>query len=181
VGVAQRETNFLQPTQQHILGGAHAEKFRAARPKGPVAHHDPVSQFPQVQRPAQMFRQDLFEPDHDPGMMAPGVAPGPAAGGRQTGDQRLDQTPVPWPARPRNATRSWTLSRRCDRFARAGASSAPQYAGRAAELAPPVAKRKALRRVPSHNVRAAPGPSRSRSRRSVPALTDVAIPRGCET
>jgi len=39
-----------------------------------------------------MFRQDLFEPDHDPGMMAPGVAPGPAAGGRQTGDQRLDQT-----------------------------------------------------------------------------------------
>ena len=53
VGVAQRETNFTQLTQQHILGGAHAEKFRAAQPKGPVAHHDSVAQFPQVQRPAE--------------------------------------------------------------------------------------------------------------------------------
>ena len=29
------------------------EKFRAAQPKGPVAHHDSVAQFPQVQRPAE--------------------------------------------------------------------------------------------------------------------------------
>ena len=40
VGVAQRETDFLQPAQQHILGGGYAEKFGAARPKGPVAHYD---------------------------------------------------------------------------------------------------------------------------------------------
>ena len=29
------------------------EKFRAAQPKGPVAHHDSVAQFSQVQRPAE--------------------------------------------------------------------------------------------------------------------------------
>ena len=46
VGVAQRETNFTQLTQQHILGGAHAEKFRAAQPKGPAAHHDPGRTVP---------------------------------------------------------------------------------------------------------------------------------------
>ena len=39
-----------------------------------------------------MFRQDLLEPDHDAGMTALGVTVGPGAGGRQTGDQHLDQT-----------------------------------------------------------------------------------------
>ena len=39
-----------------------------------------------------MFRQDLFEPDHDPGMMALGIPVGSDPGGRQAGDQRLDQT-----------------------------------------------------------------------------------------
>ena len=39
-----------------------------------------------------MLRQDLLEPDHDPGMTALGVTVGPGAVGGQTGDQHLDQT-----------------------------------------------------------------------------------------
>ena len=60
--------------------------------------------------------------------------------GRQTGDQRLDQTLFHGP-RDFGMRQSWTLSRRRDRFARVGVASAPQDAGKAAELAPLVAKR----------------------------------------
>ena len=68
VSVAQRAADFLQPTQQHILSGAHAEKFGTAQPKDPVAHPDQRAEFRQLQRLAEVFRQDLLEPDHDPGM-----------------------------------------------------------------------------------------------------------------
>src|SRR6516225_2293977 len=56
IRVAQRATDFLQPTQQHMLVRAHAEKFGAARPKNSVAHHDQLAQFRHMQRPAEMFR-----------------------------------------------------------------------------------------------------------------------------
>src|SRR6516225_10166578 len=92
IRVAQRAADCFQPTQEHVLVRAHAKKFGAARPKGPVAHDDQLAQFRHMQGPAQMFRQDLLEPDHDPGMMALGVSGGPGADVRQTGDQHLDQT-----------------------------------------------------------------------------------------
>jgi hypothetical protein len=39
-----------------------------------------------------MLRQDLLEPDHNPGMVAIGIPVAPGTGGRQTGHQGLDQT-----------------------------------------------------------------------------------------
>jgi hypothetical protein len=91
-GVAQRTADSRQPTQQQILGRAHVKKFGTAQAKGPVADRDQRAQFWHPQRPAEMLRQHLLEPDHDPGMTALGVVVGPSAGGRQTGDQHLDQT-----------------------------------------------------------------------------------------
>ena len=91
-GVAQRTVDFVQPTQQHILGRAHAEKLGTARAKGLIADCDQRAQFGHLQRPAKMFRQDLLEPDHDSGMAALGVPVGPGTGGCQTGHQGLDQT-----------------------------------------------------------------------------------------
>jgi len=90
ISLTQRPADFLQPSQQHILGRAHAEKFGARRSKGPVAHHDQLAQFRHVQRPAEAIRQDLLEPDHNSGMMPVSVSFGLGAGGRQTVDQRLD-------------------------------------------------------------------------------------------
>ena len=92
IGIAQDAADFLQPTQQHILGWAHADKFGAARPKGPVAHPDQLAQLRHAQRPPGMFRQGLLEPNHDPGMMPVGVPCSSGAGRRQTVDQRMDQT-----------------------------------------------------------------------------------------
>jgi len=92
MGVAQLTADFLQPTQQHILGRAHAEKLGTARAKGLIADCDQRAQFGHLQRPAKMFRQDLLEPDHDSGMAALGVPVGPGTGGCQTGHQGLDQT-----------------------------------------------------------------------------------------
>jgi hypothetical protein len=92
ISVAQRAVDCLQPTHQHLSGRGHADNFAAARPKGPVAHRDQLAQFGHPQRPAQMFRQDLLEPDHDPGMMAPVVSVRPGADVCQTTDQHLDQT-----------------------------------------------------------------------------------------
>ena len=77
IGVAQLTADFLQPTQQQILGRAHAEKFGTAQAKGLVADRDQRAQFRHPQRPAEMLRQDLLEPDHDPGMTALGVVVGP--------------------------------------------------------------------------------------------------------
>src|SRR6516165_12537164 len=82
ISVSQRAADFLQPTQQHILGGGHAKKFGAARPKGPITHHDQFAQLSHLQRPAEMFHQDLLEPDHDPGMMALGIPVDTGPGGR---------------------------------------------------------------------------------------------------
>jgi hypothetical protein len=136
VGVAQRETNFTQLTQQHILGGPmprnSAQHNRRVRPLTTI----PVAQFPQVQRPAEMFRQDLFS-WHDGAWRSPRI--GRWRSSNRSPTPRSD--PVPWPARLRNATRSLTLSRRRDRCARVGVASAPQDAGKAAELVPLVAKR----------------------------------------
>src|SRR6516164_7216551 len=176
ISVAQRAADFLQPTQQHILGGGHAKKFGAARPKGPVAHHDQPAQLGHMKGPAEMFRQDLLDPDHDSGMMELGIPVGTSPGGRQQVINASD--PVRWPARPRSATTSWTLSGLGDRSGRAGVAPGSQDAWEAARFALPVAQKRAFQRATGHNVRVAPGPSLSRCRRRALRSIDAAARRG---
>jgi len=88
---------------------------------------------------------------------------------------------VQWPARPRNATTSWTLSGLGDRSGRAGVAAGSQDAREAAKFALPAVKKRAFPRGPGHNARAAPGPSLSRSRRRALRSIDAAARHGCGT
>jgi hypothetical protein len=66
----QHNAYFSQTAQQYVPNRAHTEKLGTARPEGLVAHPDQFTEFCYSRGAAEMFRQDLLEPEHYTGMMA---------------------------------------------------------------------------------------------------------------